>query len=146
MRRGNLALVAPAMVRVRVCACVGDKCMQPTRRCGSKGPTRDVPCPQRDLEAPQSCAGPDATRVCVRACACVCVRACECILVCVCLSVWVFICECMGVCVDLALVETLLYSVRVCVSVRVFVSAWVCVCMYECVSILRCSRRSYIFT
>ena len=74
MRRGKLALVAPAMVRVRVCACVGDKCMQPTRRCGSKGPTRDVPCPQRDLEAPQSCAGPDATRVCVRACARVCVR------------------------------------------------------------------------
>ena len=46
-------------------------------------------------------------------------------------------------CVDLALVETLLYSVRVCVSVWVFVSAWVCVCMYECVSILlsHCAAR-----
>ena len=77
----------------------------------------------------------------MRACACVCVRVS--VYWCVCLSVWVFICECMGVCVDLALVETLLYSVRVCVSVWVFVSAWVCVCMYECVYILlsHCAAR-----
>ena len=84
VRRGKLALVAPAMVRVRVCVCVLgiSACNQPE---GAAPRVRHEMCPARSATSkPLNLALVQTLLECVCVRVRVCVRACECILVCVC--------------------------------------------------------------